>query len=357
MTIKVGIIGASFAQAAYIPALNTIDDAEVVGIASARIESAKAVAKEFEIPHAYDDWEVMLENHAFDLVGIATPPIYHAPMTAKALENGAHIICEKPMAMNSAESQAMLEKAEALGRVHIIGHELRFNPTRAKLKSLIDDGEIGEVRFAEVVNISASWGDPASRPFNDWWSDEQMGGGRLGANGSHQLDLLRWWLGDIGAIRGEIRTLVPNRVGKNNGQSFTATADDFTQFQAEFMSGAVASVLLSGVARHGMGNITRIFGSEGTITLDNSDETLRVAKAGEDWQEIKVEDPNANLPGVNKGIWNVSFVALMQEVTAAIREGRALKQGATFLDGLKTQQAMDAVRESSAGRGGWVHLG
>ena len=66
-------------------------------------------------------------------------------------------------------------------------------------------------------------------------------------------------------------------------------------------------------------------------------------------------DPNADLPGINKGIWNVSFVRLIQEVTSAIREGRAPQAGATFADGLKCQQMMDAVRQSSIDRH-WITL-
>ncbi len=355
MSIKVGVIGASFARAAYLPALAHIDDAEVVAIASARMESAQSAADAFDVPHAYDDWESMLNAHDLDLVGVATPPTLHAPMVLKALESGAHVLCEKPMAMTADESQAMLDKAEELGRLHMMGHELRFNPTRRKLKELLDDGHIGDVRFATIVNVSSSWGDPASRPYNDWWSDESMGGGRLGANGSHQIDLIRWWFGDLGAINGDVRTLVPNRIGKNNGQPFTATADDFTQFQIETQSGAVVTSVLSGAARHGIGNHVQIFGSEGTILLSNDDEVLRVAQAGEDFDYITINDPNAELPGVGDGIWNVSFVALMGELCAAIREERELEAGATFYDGLKTQQAMDAVRRSSEERR-WIDL-
>jgi predicted dehydrogenase len=355
MSIKVGVIGASFAKAAYLPALANIEDAEVVAVASARLESAKSAADAFGVPNAYDDWEKMLDNHELDLVGIATPPIYHAPMTLKALERGAHVLCEKPMSMNVDESRQMYETAEAHGKLHMIGHELRFNPTRQKLKSLLTEGAIGDIRFVTVVNISPSWGDPASRPFNDWWSDEAMGGGRMGANGSHQIDLIRWWFGDVGAINGDVRTLVPDRIGKDNGQPFTATADDFTQFQMEMQSGAVVNMVLTGAARHNIGNHVQIFGSEGTILLSNDDETLRVAKAGEPFEEMTFDDPNDGLPHVGKGIWNVSFVALMQELCGAIREGRKLEAGATFYDGLKTQEAMDAVRLSSVERR-WIAL-
>ena len=120
-------------------------------------------------------------------------------------------------------------------------------------------------------------------------------------------------------------------------------------------SGALSSVFLSGAARHGTGNQTQIFGSEGTIMLADNDETLLVAKAGQDFVDMSEDDPNARLEGIGKGIWNLSFVALMQELTAAIREGRALAWGATFADGHQCQIAMDAVRQSSSERC-WVGL-
>lgn len=355
MSIRTAVIGASFAKAAYLPALATVEDVEVVAIASARLESAQAVAQQFGIPHAYDDWRALLDRHAIDLVGIATPVIHHAPMALAALEAGAHVICEKPMAMNSDEAQQMLDKAESLGRVHLVGHELRFNPNRRKIRDLIASGAIGQVRHVNIVNITSAWGDRTSRPEGDWWSLAEMGGGRLGANGSHQIDLLRFWLGDVGAISGQLATLVPDRIGKDTGRPWTATADDQVSFTAEMRSGALASVFLSGAARHSTGNHVQIFGSEGTITLADADEKLMVARAGEAFEDMSEPDPNANLPGIGKGIWNVSFVGLIREAAAAIREGRAPRAGATFADGLKCQQAMDAVRRSSAERR-WIAL-
>jgi predicted dehydrogenase len=355
MTIRAALIGASFAKTAYLPALATVDDVEVVAVASAHLGSARSAAQAFGVPHTYDDWRAMLDKHPVDLVGIATPVVHHAPMTLAALEAGAHVICEKPMAMNGDEARAMLDKAQALGRVHLIGHELRFNPNRRKIKQIIASGAIGQVRHVNVVNISATWGDPASRPAGDWWSLAEMGGGRLGANGSHQIDLLRFWLGDIGAISGQLATMVPNRTGKQTGEPWTATADDQVSFTAEMQNGAVVSVFLSGAARHSIGNHVEIFGSEGTIMLADKDEKLLVARAGEDFQDVSEIDPNAERPGVGKGIWNVSFVGLIQEATAAIREKRAPREGATFADGLKCQQAMDAVRQSWAERR-WITL-
>jgi predicted dehydrogenase len=348
--MKIGIIGASFARAAYLPALRHVPDAEVVAIASARHASAAAAAAAFAVPHVYDDWQAMLDRHRFDLVCIATPPVLHAPQALAALARGAHVLCEKPMAMDAGEAARMLAAAEAAGRLHAIDHELRFNPNRARVRSLIAEGALGEVRHVIITNIGPSWNDPASRPKGDWWSLAEQGGGRLGANGSHQVDLLRWWLGEVAWVTGAAPVMVPHRVDRATGEAWTATADDVAWFTAEMAGGAVAQVFLSGVAAHTMNNVTQIFGSAATIRLHNDDERLWYAAAGASFEDVTEADPNAGLSGVGPGIWNVSVVALLQELCGAIREGRPLRRGATFADGLATQRVLDAVRQSGAER-------
>lgn len=353
--MKIGIVGASFARAAYLPALRHIEGADVVALASSRIESAKSAAEEFGIPAAYDDWQAMLDKHQLDLVLIATPTDLHAPITLAALERGAHVLCEKPTAMDAGEAKTMLDKANALGRVGMIDHELRFNPNRQRVAEMIAAGELGEIRHVNIANIGASWANPASRPKGDWWSLAEHGGGRLGANGSHQVDMLRWWLGPVRSVVGQALTVLPDRLDKKTGEAWTATADDLAYFTMEMAGGALAQVFMSGVAANNIGNLTQVFGSKGTITLDNDNERLMFAKAGESFSDITVEDPNAGLPGLNKGVWNVSVVAALRELTDAIREGRALQRGATFEDGLKNQQVLDAVKQSTQSRA-WVDL-
>lgn len=346
--IRVAIIGASFARDAYLPALRHIPGAQVVALASGRLSSAKAAAPQ-GVP-AYDDWQAMLAEHRPDLVCIATPTNLHAPMTLAALALGAHVLCEKPTAMNAGEARAMLNAARAAGRLHMIDHELRFNPNRALVARMIAEGDLGEIRHVNIANIGASWADPASRPLGDWWSDAAQGGGRLGANGSHQVDMLRWWLGEPAAVIGQALTLVPGRVDKATGKAWTATADDLAHFTLEMRSGALAQVFMSGVAAANIGNDTQVFGSKGTITLSNATEKLLFAKAGQSFSDITADDPNAALPGLNKGIWNVSVLAALRELTAAIADGRPLARGATFVDGLRNQMVLDAVQTSTRSR-------
>ena len=348
--MKVGIIGASFARDAYLPAFAHMPGAEVVAIASGRMASAQATADKFGVPHAYDDWQAMLASHDLDLVCIATPTVLHAPQTLAAIARGAHVLCEKPTAMNAGEARAMLDAATAAGRLHMIDHEMRFNPNRARIAEMIAQGDLGEVRHVNIANIGSSWANPASRPKGDWWSMADQGGGRLGANGSHQVDMLRWWLGEVAWITGAAPTVIPARQDKTTGEAWTATADDVAWFTMEMAKGAIAQVFMSGVAAHNMGNQTQVFGSKGTITLSNDDEKLWFAPSGQSFAEITVDDPNATLPGLNKGIWNVSVLAALREMAAAIAEGRALERGATFADGLANQRVLDAVRLSGTER-------
>jgi predicted dehydrogenase len=353
--VKVAIIGASFAQAAYLPALRHVDGAEVVAIASGRLASAQAAADKFGIPHVYDDWHAMLDRHPVDLVCIATPTVLHAPQTLMALAKGAHVLCEKPTAMDASEAQAMLDAATQGNRIHMIDHELRFNPNRARIAAMIAEGDLGDIRHVNIANIGNSWANPASRPNGDWWSLADQGGGRLGANGSHQVDMLRWWLGEVAWVTGAAPVMIPGRRDKVTGDAWTATADDLAWMGLEMQSGALAQVFMSGVAAHNIGNLTQVFGSKGTVTLDNADEKLWFAKAGQGFEDITEADPNAALPGLNPGIWNVSVVAVMRELAAAIREGRPLARGATFVDGLANQKVLDAVRLSGTERR-WVRL-
>jgi predicted dehydrogenase len=348
--LNVGIIGASFARDAYLPAFAHIKGANVVALASSRLESAKAAAAPYGIKAIHNDWEKMLEELALDLVCIATPTSMHAPMVLAAIASGGHVLCEKPTAMNAGEAREMLAAARKANRLHMVDHELRFNPTRARIAELIHGGELGEIRHVNITNIGASWANLASRPKGDWWSDATMGGGRLGANGSHQVDMLRWWLGEPASVIGQALTVIPDRICKTTGEAWTATADDLSHFTLEMDSGALAQVFMSGVAAVNMGNETQVFGSKGTITLSNGDEKLYFAKAGESFKDISVDDPNTKLDGLNKGIWNVSVLAALQELTAAITEDRSLERGASFVDGLRNQMVLDAVIASSTSR-------
>lgn len=355
MAVRVGVFGAGFARTAILPALATIGDVEVVGVASARLESARRAADQFGVDAAYDDWRALLAEQSPDLVCIVTPTHLHAEMAIASLETGANVLCEKPMAMDRHEAAGMLAAAQRAGRIALIDHELRFNPNRREIARILAAGEIGEVRHVELINVGAGFGDPASRRQGDWLSLTETGGGRLGANGSHQVDLLRWWFGEVSSVSARLATLVPERRDPQTGSAWRATADDFVTGTIEMESGVIATMTLSSVARHELGASIRVFGSEGTLIISDTDERLLRAAHGADFEDITVADPNARRHGIAQRVWNVSVVALLEELVAAIAEGRQPIGAATFEDGLRCQEVLDAMRLSSLERR-WVDV-
>ena len=199
-TIRIGIIGAGFAQTTQIPGFKNCEGARLVAIASARREHAAEVAREFDIPNVESDWRSLVSRDDIDLVSIVTPVVTHYEMTLAALDSGKSVLCEKPMAMNADEARRMADRARDAGVLALIDHELRFLPGRIKMRELIHQGAIGKVRHASLTFRSDSRADP-NRPWN-WWSDEKQGGGALGAIGSHVVDGFRWFLGH-GGFRGD----------------------------------------------------------------------------------------------------------------------------------------------------------
>ena len=92
----------------------------------------------------------------------------------------------------------------------------------------------------------------------------ERGGGRLGANGSHQVDLIRWWLGEVATVSGGVATMVADRQDKETGEAFVATGDDVTHFTMQMQSGTLVTVFISAAARVNLGTTTQVFGSEGS---------------------------------------------------------------------------------------------
>ena len=115
-----------------------------------------------------------------------------------------------------------------------------------RIADLIHGGDLGDIRHVNISNIGASWNDPASRPKGDWWSDAAMGGGRLGANGSHQVDMVRWWLGEPAAVIGQALTVVA-RPGSTRRpvRRGPQPRDDLAYLTMEMRSGALAQIFMS----------------------------------------------------------------------------------------------------------------
>ncbi len=342
MKLRVGVIGTGFGAQVQIPGFQSIPRGDVVAVASKTPGKAAQVAARFHIPRSFDDWQDLVRGDV-DLVSITPPPVTHHPMTLAALAAGRHVLCEKPMAMNVREAEEMLAAAERAGVVHAIDHELRFNPNRRKIKTLIAEGFVGRPRHALITVIGPGRSNP-NDPWT-WWSDRDQGGGLLGAQACHQIDLLRYWFGEVSAVTGAVETFIRQRPA--DGGLRDVTSEDFTTFTVHLESGTVATVMLSVVAAHREGPRIEIWGDEGTLRLD-IEERLWGARRGSAWTELTEFETLAAPPGMEySALWGLSFVRFAGHLVDAILDGTPLAPAATFADGLAVQKVLDAVRKSS----------
>ncbi|HEU5132945.1 MAG TPA: Gfo/Idh/MocA family oxidoreductase, partial [Pyrinomonadaceae bacterium] len=234
--VGIGIIGSGFARTTQIPGFRDCMGAKVVAIASRNRDRAEAIAKEFGIEHVADDWQELVKHPDVDLVSIVTPPSTHMEITLAAIDQRKAVLCEKPMALNAGEAARMVEKAKAAGVLALIDHELRFLNSRRVMRGMLQSGAIGSVRHCNYVFRSDY--RSISRPW-DWWSDEAMGGGALGAIGSHVVDSFRWILSaEVTKVLGMLTTHIKERPDKASGGGMRAvTTDDEAKLLFRFSDG------------------------------------------------------------------------------------------------------------------------
>lgn len=355
--IRVGIIGTGFARRVQLPTFHATPGVQVVAVCSAHRDRAEAAAQEFGIPQAFSDYRQMLQTGELDLVSIVTPPHLHLPMGLAAIEAGTHLLLEKPMALDLSEARQLYQQAESAGIVHLIDHELRFSPARRRFKELVDQGFLGQLYQVTVSLATGLRADP-ERPW-DWWSEAAKGGGLLGAVGSHQIDQLRWWFGEIERAAGLLETFIKERpLAGMGGQTRLVEADDFCSFQLRFATGALATVTLNSVARHVQGwQRVEAYGSEGTLILDRG--RLWGARSGE--QELTEQTPDdplqGQVTGLPEGEFPQAFIHLTRALVESLRQGQAPEGSASFYDGMRCQAVLDAIRRSQAEEGRWVPCG
>ncbi len=358
--IGVGLIGTGFARTAQAPAFSVCEGAELVAVCSGRFENAQRVAAEYKIPHPCENHEQLLALEDVSLVVVSAPPYLHHPITLAALQAGKHVICEKPMAMNVAEAREMAGCADA--RPHqlaIIDHELRFNPTWRRMKELVDDGFLGDLYHVNIT-IASGFRHSAQRPWN-WWSQQQAGGGLLGALGSHAIDALRWLFGEIESVCGSVDTMVPKRKDPLTGELKPNETDDYCAFLLKFAEHegrrAHGTVLLSALFASGGKNQVVAAGSKGTLILDGEETLLGALGYNHQFEDMSLSDRALEIAIIPNNIWARSFYHLARETVQALHEDRAeIAHAATFADGVRCQEVIDAVLCSQQEQR-WVKVG
>ncbi len=350
-SVGIGIIGTGFARRVQVPAFRECQEARIISVSSGNVENARATAEEFGIDHFSGDWRETVAHPDVDLVCITTPPKLHREMTLFAIEQGKHILCEKPMAMDLAEAEEMARAAEGSPRLALIDHELRFQPGRQMAFDLLREGAIGKVRHAKAIFQAPHRGDPEI-PWN-WWSDADEGGGALGAIASHIIDSLNWFLSaEISSVSCQLQTHTKERRDAN-GELKPVTSDDESNMllrfrdsgQTEDATGLI-SVSMCEYPRYQ--NSLEFYGTNGALKIDHSGMVDIAAAGDDDWKRLdsRLGRP---VPGVADTGFARGFMEFAPKIISAIAAcDTSIEHAAAFDDGVRVQRILDAARESDA---------
>jgi len=357
--VGIGIVGTGFARSTQIPGFRDCMGAKVVAIASGRRERAVAVAKEAGIEHVCNDWQELVTHRDVDLVSIVTPPATHMEIALAALAERKAVLCEKPMALNSQESARMVEKANDAGVLALIDHELRFLNSRRTMRAMLQNGAIGQVRHCNYL-FRSDYRGVLDRPW-DWWSDMAMGGGTLGAIGSHAIDSFRWMLAtEVSSVLCLLSTHIKQRPDKSSGGSREVTTDDEAKVLFRFADGpnnvgTTGTAALSVVESGKYENKLEIYGTSGALMVEETGELWHSPVGSGTWRPVQV-DQDHMAHGMRESSWSRGFTAFSGAIVDAMHSGKTtVRDAATFADGHRIQLVLDAARASNES-GCWVSL-
>jgi len=188
--VQWGILGcAHVARRCVIPALKRSGNGTIRALASRSPERSRSLAQEHDIPKAYGTYGELLEDKEVEAVYIPLPNHLHREWAVCALEAGKHVLCEKPLAINAQETEKMVEVARGRDLLLMEAFMYRFHPRSRRVKSLIDQGAIGDPRLIRSA-FCFHHADPADIRFRP-----EMGGGALLDVGCYGVSLARWLLG------------------------------------------------------------------------------------------------------------------------------------------------------------------
>jgi predicted dehydrogenase len=378
--IGVGIAGTGFIGPAHLEGLRR-NNVHVIGLAESTAELAQVKAKELGLERAYPSYEAMLADPEIDVVHLATPNYLHYTHAKAALLAGKHVVCEKPLAMNSQQSAELVKLAAEKGLVNAVNFNIRFYPLVHQARSLVQRGELGDL-FIIQGSYLQDWLLFAT----DWnWRLEPGLGGTLravGDIGSHWLDLVTFVTGlRIESVFADFKTFHPVRkkpakpVETYTGKLLTPEdyidqpiqTEDYATILLHFQNGVRGVLTVSQVSA---GRKNRLYyeisGAQTSLAWDSErpNELWLGSRTGPNQTLLK--DPSllspearavASYPGGHNEGFPDTFKQLSKKVYAYIQAGdfSAQPDFPTFADGHYEMLLCEAI-EKSARQGVWVDV-
>jgi predicted dehydrogenase len=361
--IGVGMLGYAFMGKAHANAYKTLSymtwppplRPELVAVAGRSEAAVAEAARRYGFAAHVADWRALVEDERIGLFDNSGPNNLHAEPTIAAAQAGKHVICEKPLGRDAAESYDTFKRVHATGVKHMCAFNYRFVPAVRLAREMIESGELGEILHFRGSYLQ-EWLADLDSPMVWRLDKEQAGSGALGDLAAHVIDLARYLVGEIAGVSAVTKTFVTEREGS------TVDVDDAVESIVEFDRGAVGTIEASRVCP-GRRNAFRweINGSKGSIAFDlerlnELQVHLTGSRPGEraqGFRTVLVSEadhpfwehwwPQGHIIG-----WEHTFVHELHHLLTAIRDDADVApHGATLEDGYRAAEVCDAMLRSA----------
>lgn len=352
MTVRAAVVGTSFGARIHVPALRQAGF-EVVAVVGTDPEKTARRAQRLGVDHGCTSLAQALDL-GLDAVSLASPPATHAPLALQALAAGCHVLCEKPFTLDVAQALELVESAAGSGLVGLVGHEFRWSPAQSITQWALEKGLIGAPRLVLSLSFLQMLRE-VTMPA--WWFEPALGGGWLGASGSHRIDNMLQWFGAVEAVSATLPIMSDPPLDVDD--SFAVRCRLPGEVEAHLLQSAAAV----GPAYAG----SRVVGTSGTLWTEGT--SVHLATAAEPAGQVLNLPVGSELPDVADlatgplaGMTRTElppYIRLAQAFRAAI-EGAPPPPGprpASFADGLAAMRVIEAVRTSAAAGGAWTEVG
>ncbi|MGK0187886.1 MAG: putative dehydrogenase [Verrucomicrobiales bacterium] len=310
--VKIGLVGTGGIAQSYREAFLRVGAAELIAVADADPSRVKTAPEVWGCPGYASAEEMFDANKELEAIIICTPPNTHESISCAALDRGIHVLCEKPLSTTSASAERMRDAAEKAGKILTMASKFRYVCDVVAAKELVSYGKIGDIilfenAFTSFVDMSGRWNaDPAI-----------SGGGVLIDNGTHSLDIARYFLGPIK----ELRVIEGRRC---QGLDVEETVNIFIKSE----EGVLGNIDLSWTIQKPLENYVQIHGSKGTLCIG--------------WKDSKYRIGNGEWISFGKGYDKVrAFMNQISNFSKAIRGEGKLR--VTAQDGVASVRAVEAA--------------
>jgi myo-inositol 2-dehydrogenase / D-chiro-inositol 1-dehydrogenase len=332
--VGVGIIGSQFISTIHAEALRAYPHAEIRAVASPTAGHAKAFAERLSIPHALTDYKKMLAMPEIDMVVVGVPNDLHHRVTLDAAAAGKHVVMEKPLCLNLAEADEMIDACRQAKVKLMYAEELCFTPKYVRLKQLLDSGALGK---PTLIKQAEKHDGPHAPHF---WDVNRSGGGVVMDMGCHGIEFFRWMLN-----RPKVKSVYAHMTTNVHGDK--TRGEDNAILILEFEGGVTAVAEESWTKMGGMDDRAEVHGSQGVAYADllhgNAIETY--SAGGYDYAVEKAGSTKGWSFTIYEEAWNYGFHGEMAHFVDCVQNDK--KPLVTGEDGRAVLEVIFAAYESA----------